>query len=335
MISKSRQISHGCLAMALVLLLSVILSITASADETSLAAQTTSLTVIYQVGDEGIANAPFQLYRVAKGTESGEIDMEQAFEPASVDLDEEGTADSWSAGASTLEGYLVELEAEGDPVVPTAEAITNENGVAVFRELPEGLYLLVGDQTMVEQTIYTPMAMLISLTEDSNENFFDEGVTVYVKGSSRTVDGTTTDLSVLKVWKDEGHEDERPAQVTVTLYAEDEAVETVTLSAENNWSYTWTELDDSVRWYLSETDIPEGYTVTTVQDGTTFVVTNTYAEETPAPSTTPTPTTTTTTKLPQTGQLWWPITLLAICGLAVILLGLGLRKRGSDHHEAK
>jgi LPXTG-motif cell wall-anchored protein len=325
--------------MALLLLLSTILSITASADETVLAEPTTSLTVIYQEDNEGVPNVPFQIYLVAEETESGEIDMEEAFQPASVDLDEEGTANSWSAGATTLESYLVAEAAEGDPIAPEAEAITDENGVAVFENVPQGLYLLVGEQTIDEDrepiTIYTPMAMLISLTEE-NEDFDKGGITVYAKGSSRTVSGEYTDLSVVKMWKDEGHEEERPTQVTVTLYADEEAVETVELNADNNWSYTWTELDDSVRWYLSETDVPENYTVSVVQNGTTYVVTNTYQEEetpsTPAPTATPIPS---GSKLPQTGQLWWPVTLLAMCGLVALLLGLGLRKRGNDHHEAK
>lgn len=41
----------------------------------------------------------------------------------------------------------------------------------------------------------------------------------------------------------------------------------------------------------------------------------------------PTPDSSSTPLLPQTGQLWWPIPLLYICGLLFLLIGLKLRKR--------
>ena len=36
---------------------------------------------------------------------------------------------------------------------------------------------------------------------------------------------------------------------------------------------------------------------------------------------------TTPDKLPQTGQLWWPVPLLVIVGLALMILGLRGRRR--------
>jgi hypothetical protein len=46
---------------------------------------------------------------------------------------------------------------------------------------------------------------------------------------------------------------------------------------------------------------------------------------TPTPTPTPTPSRTSQTYLPQTGQLWWPVPVMAVLGL--LLLSLGLRKR--------
>ena len=39
-------------------------------------------------------------------------------------------------------------------------------------------------------------------------------------------------------------------------------------------------------------------------------------------------------KLPQTGQLNWPVPMLALGGLFFVVLGLCLRRRGEDDHEA-
>jgi hypothetical protein len=90
-------------------------------------------------------------------------------------------------------------------------------------------------------------------------------------------------------------------------------------------------------YYVVEQNVPTGYTVTTVQEGTTFVVTNTYtppASPTPpdtpgnTPTNTPPGTPNSNTKLPQTGQLWWPVTIMALLGLTLFVLGWGIHRRG-------
>ena len=51
------------------------------------------------------------------------------------------------------------------------------------------------------------------------------------------------DISVLKVWDDEGYEDQRPSSIDVVLKANGETLYYATLSEENLWQYTWTGLD--------------------------------------------------------------------------------------------
>lgn len=52
----------------------------------------------------------------------------------------------------------------------------------------------------------------------------------------------------------------------------------------------------------------------------------------PPPSTTPATPTTPGEKLPQTGQLWWPVPVLLAVGLLLVVLGL-VRRRGNAHGE--
>jgi uncharacterized surface anchored protein len=139
-------------------------------------------------------------------------------------------------------------------------------------------------------------------------------------------------LTVTKVWEDEANPDHRPDSVTVNLYGNGEEVSQKTLSEENNWTYTWEELDASVNWEIMEVDVPEGYTVTVVPNGQNYVVTNTWekSKDDPDPEETPTPdpgdTPSTSTKLPQTGQLWWPVPLFGAVGLCLFLWGWALRQ---------
>jgi hypothetical protein len=99
-------------------------------------------------------------------------------------------------------------------------------------------------------------------------------------------DGTEADAAADT--KTEG----RPKQIEAQLLRNGKVYETVTLSAENNWRYTWPELDAEQEWLVVEKDVPENYTVITDLQDTTFVITNTKEETptlTPGPTVTPVP----------------------------------------------
>ena len=117
------------------------------------------------------------------------------------------------------------------------------------------------------------------------------------------------DLTVRKVWNDNGFG--RPEFVTVTLYNGERAVDTVTLSAANGWSYTWRNLAEYDSWQIVERNIPKGYVPYYSARYGTVTITNTAT-------------------LIQTGQLNWPIWVLGGAGLVLILGGavvLGKKKR--------
>ena len=90
------------------------------------------------------------------------------------------------------------------------------------------------------------------------------------------------DVEVEKKWVDADNAAEtRPEEVEVTLYANDEAVETVALSEENEWTYTWEELPFSdedfneIKYTVKEDNVPEGYKMTSAQSENKVTITNT------------------------------------------------------------
>lgn len=124
---------------------------------------------------------------------------------------------------------------------------------------------------------------------------------------------TPQSITVKKLWSDNGKN--RPTSVTVALYNGDAKVDTVTLSAGNNWTHTWQDLDGLGDWSVKEINIPTGYKATyKTKDGVTTI--------------------TNRTSLIQTGQLNWPIPVLGGLGLLLVLLGLILvvkeRKQDRD-----
>ncbi len=121
-------------------------------------------------------------------------------------------------------------------------------------------------------------------------------------------------LTVKKVWAGDETGD-RPASVSVTLYDGSTAVDKVTLSAANGWTYTWTNLDGDGDWSVLETGIPNGYTPSYKTRGDVVTITNTAT-------------------LIQTGQMDWPVPVLCGIGLLLVVFGayIMLKKRKDDEH---
>lgn len=138
-------------------------------------------------------------------------------------------------------------------------------------------------------------------------------------------------LTVKKVWKDDDGED-RPKEVTVELWSGSTLYDTVVLSRENGWSYTWTNLPERSDWRIREKNIPSGYEVSYSVDGTVITIKNTATTdipdepvpENPGPGTPP---------LIQTGQLNWPIPVLAGLGVLLLLVGFALVNTKRKPHE--
>jgi hypothetical protein len=106
---------------------------------------------------------------------------------------------------------------------------------------------------------------------------------------------------------------EAAQSVTVRLMRDGAVIETAVLSEENNWQVVYTDLPESDAYSIVEVDVPNGFTATYTRNGYDFTVTNTAA-------------------LIQTGQLVWPIPVLAMAGLCLIAVGTTVLRRTRDDH---
>ena len=96
----------------------------------------------------------------------------------------------------------------------------------------------------------------------------------------------TTELTITKEWVDGNDQDgSRPDHVTVQLYAGEKAVGSpVEITAEMDWTYTWTDLDvnaagQKIEYTVKELNVPEGYEVSyaPAESGNAdYIVTNTH-----------------------------------------------------------
>lgn len=122
-----------------------------------------------------------------------------------------------------------------------------------------------------------------------------------------------TKLTVKKVWSDNGKN--RPSSVTVQLRDGEEKVDTVTLGDWNDWSYTWSDLEDDSDhdWKVREIDIPKGYKASYSRKGDVVTIRNTES-------------------LIQTGQLNWPVPVLTAAGLLLLAAGIWLGRRRKENN---
>lgn len=234
----------------------------------------------------------YHIYRVGS-LKNGGIVMDDDF--AGVD-----TSDMAAAA-----GKIAEMIAKtGIRQALASAAVTDGN--AVFRDLPMAVYLLTGDPGQLDGVNYTPTPFLVSIPQTDEEGRFVWDVQVVGK---KEMD---MEISVVKHWVGDTATT-RPASITVHLVLDGEDYgEPVKLNYANRWSYTWENLPPK-NWSVRE-EPNRRYTTTVVKNGNTFIITNTWK------------------RLPQTGQLWWPVSVLTISGLG--LLGVGMLRRRKQDEDA-
>lgn len=278
------------------------------------------ITINFHTGapdSDPIVGNVFHLYRVATLNDENEFTLTEQFAGSQVKI--EDLEDS--ALVRTLAAY-----AAANGLTPEMSGVTNNFGRLVFEPLDDGLYLIVGENHVDGKVTYTPTPFIVPMPSSEGRD-----MTVEPKYDRFEEKEDPIERRVLKIWKDEGYENERPAQIVVQLLCDNEVYDEVILNAENNWRHTWSDLESGHNWQIAEKEVPEGYTVSVDQQGITFTVTNTYNPPPPPP--TEPPPSEPPPSLPQTGMLWWPIPVLLGGGVLLMLLGalIGLRKKGSRH----
>ena len=243
----------------------------------------------------GAPGVPVRVYRVADVSADVRFTLTGDFTRYNVSLDNM-TSTKWRDLAQTLRGYVFL-----DSLTPCRAGMTNGEGIAVFSDLPVGLYLVDADAYKDPEgsgKTIQPAAFTVCLPNWEAETDEATGAitgghwqyNVSARPKYRDLDGEITMRRVLKVWDDAGNEANRPARITVSLLKNGEIYDTVELTAENNWRHAWEELDGSADWTLVETG-GSGYTVSVSLQGLTFVLTNSYSppDNPPPPDNTPAP----------------------------------------------
>ena len=298
-----------------------------------------SLTLICKTEKVTLTGMHWDLYRVGS-RKGGNFVLEGDFAKYPVSL-EDMSSSAVTEAAKTLENYAVL-----DKIPALDQGETGKDGLLRFDNLNSGLYMVCGKNIQVGDTIYMPSAILIEIMKSEDGKNVD--LDAYPKLSTKTASGENSKYAVKKIWEnDENALENRTASISVEIYGDEKLYETVTLDESNDWTYLWMAESD-IDWRVKEVKVPENYTVVYSSNEKQFAIVNTYSEKTPnqttvsttvasGGSTRPTVITTnpsngysnvtsnTNTKLPQTGQLWWPVPVMACGGVIFITVGARLK----------
>ena len=193
-----------------------------------------------------------------------------------------------------LDAYLCEN------AVPAIQLCTDENGIAVCENQPLGLYFIRQTNTVEGFAPCTPFLVTVPMKNE-------DGYVYAVNAAPKTEVAKLTSITIRKVWNTDAST-KAADSVTVELLRNDKVVQTAILDAGNHWQVTYTDMPESDAYTIQEVNVPGGFTATYRQNGYVFTVTN-------------------TSTLIQTGQLLWPIPLLAVIGMLLIGLGVVLLQK--------
>ena len=184
--------------------------------------------------------------------------------------------------------------------VPSTKIITNIDGAAMCNGLPLGLYFIKQTGAVEGFAPCTPFLVTVP-NEKDGEYLYD------VNASPKTEVARLVSITIKKVWNTD-KSTEAADSVTVQLLRNGNVVKTAILNMQNNWQITYADMLESDTYSIKEVNIPKGFTATYKQEDYVFTVTN-------------------TSTLIQTGQLMWPIPVLAGGGMILIAVGIVLLQK--------
>ena len=257
-----------------------------------------TLTITYKYGDDKYFDGvEVNIYKIASVNADGtSFVLDEPYSEVSPvkDLsqitDENTAADQWAKILEAVEPYAV---ANSEVTAKT----TSENGLAKFTNLDLGIYLVRSSTIVdeVEECTYVFKSFLISIPQlNENDEWIYDGAVYTATATAKCEKETLNEkFEILKRWNDSGYENLRPTSITVVISKDGEVFDTVTLSADNNWHYSWEAKAGSL-WTFEETvsgNVEYSVSLTDSRANNngvvtvTYILTNTYN----VPETPPTP----------------------------------------------
>ena len=232
-----------------------------------------SLSLNYVISGNKIKSHEIRIYRVADVSEDGVFSLTDNFDKYQVKINGLTTQREMRIAAQTLSSYV-----RADRVSATAAVKTDSDGKANFENLKTGMYLVMCNDAYTAFGTYTfdPFLLILPYADENGKLYYD--MSVNPKSGAVT---PYSKYSVTKLWKDSQSSAARPESVSIDITKDGVVWKSVTLSAENNWTYSWESADANSTWAVVERNVPAGYIVSITQVENTFTIVNSTGDEPP------------------------------------------------------
>lgn len=305
--------------MCVYLIPSITLDVQATED-TPITGELGSVIVDYTYNDDPLDDVVFKVYHVAAKNDDYEYEMAEGFEDFEIDFDSLAYDAYWITTRNNLENHIAI-----NAIEPVDEFVTDEFGYYKLEDLEAGLYIIDAANVVKDTDAYFSDPILIMV----GYYFGTEEMWMYhyeVQPKSDVLAYTDDqELTITKVWENVVEGQDIPDEVEVSLYCDGQVYETVSLNSENNWTYTWYNIDQLATWGIQEVTEVEDFDVEYDKTYFDFTVTNTYVG--------PEVLVDTTDSLPQTGTQAKMIPIYAGIGLVLIATGVFVDKKGKKNEE--
>ena len=165
-----------------------------------------------------------------------------------------------------------ESRIKGSGYKPGYTAKADKDGVVKFGSVPYGMYCAVSGTSRSGERVYSIVPVLILVDRDMSVELKMDVETI--KAPDKTEKKTS--VSVTKKW--ELSKNTQKSTVTIDLYRDGTAVDSVELSEKNRWAYTWTDLDAGSVWTVAERRVPDGFVAELSGKDGKFTITNRAVE---------------------------------------------------------
>lgn len=283
---------------------------TADAKEPIETTKDCSMTLSYVHNQTVFPNLKVQVYHIATVSSDFQYTLTADFASTNLTVNGVSSTNEWDAMRTTLESYVIANGLSAD-----YEYRTDSNGSVKLENLTPGLYFIMPIQFANDGVYYYFDSALVALPGLGNDGKWQYDISVKPKPEIDIPTGDDEEYKVVKLWRDNGHQEKRPSNIDVDIICNGKVVETVVLSAENNWSYSWTAEDNGDKWQVSERNLPEGYVMTVEEHTTSFTIINTIPG---------------TPDIPQTGDTsntGLYVMLMCVSGLLLVILGVTAKRK--------
>ncbi len=323
--------------------------------------RTASLSITLAPDGKPLEGAKYSMYKIADASSDMHFTLLKTYDDAKLSIDiNDPSAENRRLLATTLNGYVA-----AKSIMPVKTVTTDENGTALFDDMDCGLYLVKGAPILYGGEYIIPTPFIISLPETDGDNNRLYDISVDAKYTTKP-EGEDVFIQVLKVWYDESGEahphevtvqlfDENKLYDTVVLNKDNNWQFYWNDLPMGDWSIYEKDIPSGYlicieqqlhRYVVANSsppdDEPSSEKATDPEETTTLPAeATTEYDKTTLPEETTTGTDEATTaseyesttlpppdepKLPDTGQLWWPVPLLSLAGLVFVMFGIISRK---------